>query len=254
LPTSTKPSESVRIASEIFHSLGALLKEKNLSTLVGDEGGYSPSLSSNEEVFGIIIESAKKLGYENNREYNLAIDAAATEFYHDGIYEFKKTNKKLLGKELIEYYLSLKEKYNLISFEDPFAEDDWENFRLFTEKISRHSGEERSDDSRITLVVGDDLFVTNTKRIEKGIQQKAANSVLIKLNQIGTVSKTADAINITKKAGWKTIISHRSGETEDPFIADLAYGSGADFIKTGSMSRSERLAKYNRLLEIENQL
>lgn len=268
VPISTKPSESVRIASEIFHSLGTLLKEKKLSTLVGDEGGYSPYLSSNEEVFETIIESAKKLGYENNREYNLAIDAAATEFYKDGKYILHKLPHEFInnsaiepsqtrleqssngsylleGSQLIEYYQSLQKDYSLISFEDPFSEDDWEDFKKFTGVITGVSKE-------VPLVIGDDLFVTNVKRIEKGIQEKTANSVLIKLNQIGTVSETADAIHITKKAGWKTIISHRSGETEDPFIADLAYGSGADFIKTGSMSRSERLAKYNRLLEIEN--
>ncbi len=243
VPTSNTPSKSVREAAEIFHQLGAILKKKSMSTLVGDEGGYSPSLSSNEEVIETIIQAGSDLGYADKDDFNIALDAAASEFYKENNYIFKKTNQTLTGDELLEYYATLQEKYFIISFEDPFFEDDWNHFTKFTEKVGSSS-----------LVVGDDLFTTNTKRLQKGIDEKAGNAILIKLNQIGTVLETAEAINLARSAGLKHIISHRSGETEDSFIADLAYGSAADFIKTGSMSRSERLCKYNRLLEIENNL
>lgn len=238
-PISNIPSQSVRIASEIFQQIGKNLKEKKLSTLVGDEGGYSPNLSSNKEVFELILKSAQDLNYKNEIDFNLAIDSAASEFYENGFYFFKKENKKLSSDDLIKYYLKLKEKYKIISFEDPFAENDWESFKKFREKVNG-------------LIVGDDIYTTNPELIEKGIKQKTTNAVLVKPNQIGTIYETAKAINLAKKVGWKIIISHRSGETEDSFIADLAYGCSADFIKTGSMSRSERLAKYNRLIEIEN--
>ena len=243
VPTSNTPSKSVREAAEIFHQLGAVLKKNKKSTLVGDEGGYSPALSSNEEVIETIIKAAADIGYHDKDDFNLALDAAASEFHDKGNYIFKKTNQTLTGDELLQYYVGLQDKYFIISFEDPFFEDDWEHFAKLTQTVGDSS-----------LVVGDDLFTTNTKRIQKGIDQKSANAVLVKLNQIGTVLETANAINLTRSAGWKTVISHRSGETEDSFIADLAYGSAADFIKTGSMSRSERLCKYNRLLEIENNL
>ncbi|NTU46016.1 phosphopyruvate hydratase [Candidatus Roizmanbacteria bacterium] len=241
VPMSETPSMFVEVASTIFHTLGAHLKKLGCSTLVGDEGGFSPALSSNEEVFQVLIASAKEAGYENGVDYQLAIDAAASEFYEQGAYLFKKEQKTLSGEELIEFYLALQKKYALFSFEDPFQEDDWEHFQKFTEKVNDLD----------CLVVGDDLFVTNAKRIQVGIDKKAANTVLIKVNQIGTLSETIEAIRLARSANWDVIISHRSGETEDSFIADLAYGVGADFIKTGSMSRSERLAKYNRLLEIE---
>lgn len=240
-PMSNIPSQSVRIASEIFHQIAKILKEKKLQTLVGDEGGYSPSLSSNEEVFELILKSASYLNYKNEIDFNLAIDAAASEFYEKGFYIFKKENKKLTTDELINYYLDLKKRYKIFSFEDPFAENDWKGFKKFTEKIN-------------CLVVGDDIYTTDPILIEKAIKEKTSNAVLIKPNQIGTIYETAKAINLAKKNNWKIIISHRSGETEDSFIADLAYGCSADFIKTGSMSRSERLAKYNRLIEIENKL
>lgn len=242
IPTTDRPSESVRMASEIFHSIGNQLKNKKLSTLVGDEGGYSPLLASNEQVLDLILSSADEVGYHDKDDFNLAVDAAASEFYtpESSIYTFKKTGQVLTGKELADYYLSLEEKYSILSYEDPFAEDDWDNFKDFT---SRSAGN--------YITVGDDLYVTNTERIQKGVEMQATNAVLIKLNQIGTVIETIDAIKMARKAGWKSIISHRSGETEDPFIADLAYGSGSDFIKAGSMSRSDRLCKYNRLLEIE---
>jgi len=242
-PTSSLPSVSVTTAAEIFQQLGKSLKAKKLSTLVGDEGGYSPALHSNEEVFEIITNAASELGYSNNNQYQLAIDAAATEFFSDGKYILKKTNQTISGSELINFYLMLQKKYSILSFEDPFAEDDWIDFAAFTKATGNKS-----------IIVGDDLYVTNTKRIAKGIKEKSTNAVLIKPNQIGTILETAEAINMTKKNGWKVVISHRSGETEDSFIADLAFGSAADFIKTGSTSRSERLAKYNRLLEIENNL
>ncbi|NTU72991.1 phosphopyruvate hydratase [Candidatus Roizmanbacteria bacterium] len=242
-PSTTQPSEAVRVAAEIFQQLGKTLKEKKLQTLVGDEGGYSPLLSSNEEVLETIKASAEKLGYSLGREFDFALDSASTEFFENGSYVMKKTGKTLSGDELMNYYQTLRSTYRIISFEDPFAEDDWAQFQKFT----AFSNDE-------FLTVGDDLYVTNPERIRRGIELNATNAVLIKLNQIGSVSETAEAITMAKQAGWKVIVSHRSGETEDSFIADLAYGAGADFIKTGSMSRSERLAKYNRLIEIENGL
>ncbi len=240
VPTSNTPSKSVREAAEIFHELGKRLKNKGLSTLVGDEGGYSPSLSSNEDVIENIIAAAGEIGYHDKDDFNLALDAAASEFYKEGKYHFKKVGKVLSGDELVNYYVKLQEKYFVLSFEDPFHEDDWDHFAKFTTAVGDTS-----------LIVGDDLFTTDAKRIKKGIDLKSANAVLIKLNQIGSVLETVEAIRTARSAGWKVIISHRSGETEDSFMADFAYGSGADFIKTGSMSRSERLCKYNRLLEIE---
>lgn len=275
VPNTTKPSESVRIAAEIFHSLGKVLNERNLSTLVGDEGGYSPSLSSNEEVLETIVAAAKKAGYENVTDYRLSIDAASTEFFKpsemaspsealakEGKYEFKKQNRWLTPDELTSYYAEIGQKYKILSFEDPFAEDDWEAWKKLTNAPSAilNASEGSQSDSSAKLqndkliIIGDDLFVTNPERIQRGIEQKAANAVLIKLNQIGTVKETVEAINLTHQAGWKTAISHRSGETEDSFIADLAYACGSEFIKAGSMSRGERLAKYNRLLEIEQGL
>jgi len=241
VPNDNMPLNSTKIASEIFHSLGKTLAGRKLSTLVGDEGGYSPFLASNEEVLDIITEAAKNAGFENIKDYRFAIDAASTEFFKDGKYFFHKTGQTLTGEELTEYYQEIGQKYNILSFEDAFAEDDWENHVKFAAMAEQFHFQ----------TVGDDLFVTNPKRIQKGIDMKAANAVLIKINQIGTVLETVEAIKMTKDAGWAAVISHRSGETEDSFIADLAYACGAEFIKTGSMSRSERLSKYNRLLEIE---
>lgn len=242
VPNSKTPSIALAMASEIFHALGDVLKKRGLSTLVGDEGGYSPALSSNEEVFEVILEAAKGKGFENVRDFRLSIDSAASEFYEKGFYKFE--SQKLTAHDLTAWYAEIGQKYNLFSFEDAFAEDDWEAFKNFQKMAEQFH----------FINIGDDLFTTNPKRIDRGIKEKAANGVLIKLNQIGTVTETAEAINLAKNANWKIAVSHRSGETEDSFIADLAYSSAADFLKAGSMSRSERLSKYNRLLEIEKGL
>lgn len=244
VPNAKKPSESVRIAAEIFHHLGKILKDKKLSTLLGDEGGYSPNLNSNEEVLKTIVEASKKAGYENVKDYRISLDVASTEFFKDGKYILQKTGEELTSDELTKYYQKIGQKYFILSFEDAFAEDDWEAHIKFAEMARKFKFE----------TIGDDLFVTNPERIKRGIEQKASTAVLIKVNQIGSMKETAQAINMTHKAGWKTAISHRSGETEDNFIADLAYACASEFIKTGSMARSERLSKYNRLLEIESGL
>lgn len=233
-------SESIRMAAEVFHTLGAQLKKKGFSTLVGDEGGYSPALSSNEEAFETIIEAVNQLPYKYGEDVRISIDAAASEFYENGNYMLKKDNKVVSPDELITYYKSLVDKYNLFSMEDIFDQDDWEHFRKFTALVEGK-----------TYIVGDDFLVTNPERIRRAIEEKAASAGLIKINQIGSISETIEAIQLCQNAGWQVVVSHRSGETEDTFIADLAYAVGADYIKTGSMSRSERLAKYNRLMEIE---
>jgi enolase len=242
-PQVNTPSAAVKVAAEIFQKIGKDLKSRKLSKLVGDEGGYSPALSSNEEAFELIINAAEEIGYDNGKDFHLAIDAAASEFYEDGSYVFKKDNKKITGDELLSYYMTLYDRFKVFSMEDPFFEDDWEHFTKIT----------ASADNKF-IVVGDDLLVTNTSRIEQAMQEKACSAALIKPNQIGSIYETVQAIKKSKAAGWKVIISHRSGETEDSFIADLAYASAADFIKTGSTCRSERLSKYNRLMEIENGL
>lgn len=233
-------TESIRVAAELFAALGAHLKKRGFSTLVGDEGGYSPALRSNEEAFDTIIEASKSLPYEYLKDFKISIDAAASEFFENGNYLMKKDNKVIHADELLKVYLSFVDKYQLFSMEDPFDQDDWDNFRKITEATEGR-----------TFIVGDDFLVTNPKRIQQAIDQKAASAGLIKVNQIGTIKETMEAIALCQKAGWQVVISHRSGETEDTFISDLAYGVGADYIKTGSMSRSERLAKYNRLIEIE---
>lgn len=238
---STNPSLSVRTAAEIYHSIGKSLKSKNLSILVGDEGGFSPALNSNEEVYDLIIESASSAGYENGKDYHLAMDAAASEFFENGNYVMKKDGRTITGEQLVEYYMSLHNKYKVYSYEDPFDQDDGKHFALFTANAVENGFQ----------VVGDDLTVTNPTIIQKYIDQKAANAIIIKPNQIGSMSETVEAIQLAQSANWKIAIANRSGETEDEFIADLSYGSGAEFIKTGSMSRSDRLSKYNRLLEIE---
>lgn len=242
IPNRQLATESIKVGSEIYHNIKKILKEKNLSILVGDEGGFSPMLNSNEEVFDLIVQSGNSAGYENGKDFQLAIDAAATEFYSKGKYLLKKDNKTLTGQDLITYYQSLREKYKVLSFEDPFAEDDWTSFKNFVAQ------------DKNTVVIGDDLYTTDPKLIEKGVAEKATNAVLIKPNQIGTVFETVEAIKLAQKSLWRVAISHRSGETEDSFIADLSYACGADYLKSGAPARSERLSKYNRLIEIENNL
>lgn len=233
-------SESVRAGSELFHALGAYLKKQGFSTLVGDEGGYSPGLSSNGGVFEAMVESAKSLPYVYGQDWKISLDVAASEFYKDGQYMMMKDKKTISPEELMQTYLGYIEKYQLYSIEDPFDQDDWEQYKKFTAAV----------DGKVH-VVGDDFLVTNPERIKRAIEEKAASAGLIKINQIGTIKETMEAIKLCQDANWKVVVSHRSGETEDTFIADLAYAVGADYIKTGSMSRSERLAKYNRLMEIE---
>lgn len=238
IPQNDSPSKAVEIAQEVFQTLGELLKKENLSLLKGDEGGYSPDLGSNEAVFEIIQRAVKLSNHEQDIKYG--VDIAASELYKDEEYFFKKQNKHLSAQELSAYYYTLQTTYGVYSFEDPFAEDDWSNFSTFTKNFGNTG-----------LIVGDDLYTTDPQRIQKGIAQKATNAVLIKPNQIGTLLETVEAIKLAKGADMKVVISHRSGETEDSFIADLSYACDADYLKAGSMSRSERLAKYNRLIEIE---
>lgn len=227
--------------AEVFHSLKAILKKRGLVTSVGDEGGFAPNLASNEEAFIVIVEAIKTAGYIPGKDIYLAIDAAASSFYKDGKYLFE--GKKVSSDAMIKYYESMIAKYPICSIEDGLAENDWTGWKKMTAKLG----------SKIQIV-GDDVFVTNPKIIAKGIKDNIANSVLIKLNQIGTVTETIDAINMAHKAGWTTVVSHRSGETGDTFIADLAVALNTGQIKTGSISRSERIEKYNQLLRIEEEL
>lgn len=238
-------TEAVRMGAEVFHSLKAVLKEKGLSTAVGDEGGFAPNLSSNEEAIQVILEAVKKAGYEPDKDIKLALDVAASEFYDETSRKYKLTGegKEKTADEMIEYYENLIAKYPVISIEDGLAEDDWEGWAKLTQKLGKK-----------VQLVGDDLFVTNTDRLKKGIEQSVANSILIKVNQIGTVTETLDAIEMAKKAGYTAIVSHRSGESEDVTIADLAVAVNAGQIKTGSLSRTDRIAKYNQLLRIDELL
>ncbi|MDD3474755.1 MAG: phosphopyruvate hydratase [Candidatus Dojkabacteria bacterium] len=235
--------EAVQWGSEVFHNLGKILKEMGYPTTVGDEGGYAPNLNSNEKPLELIVEAIKKSGFKPGEDIAIAIDAAASEFYKDGKYELKIEGGELSKEQLLDIYIEWVDKYPLISIEDGFAEDDWDGFKLLEDKLGER-----------IINVGDDLFVTNIKRLERGIEMECANAILIKLNQIGTVSETIEVIKKAEENGFHSIISHRSGETEDTFIADFAVGSGVGFIKTGSMSRSERVAKYNRLMRIEREL
>ncbi len=238
-------TEAVRMGAEVFHSLKAVLKEKGLSTAVGDEGGFAPNLSSNEEAIQVILEAVKKAGYEPDKDIKLALDVAASEFYDETSRKYKLTGegKEKTADEMIEYYENLIAKYPVISIEDGLAEDDWEGWAKLTQKLGKK-----------VQLVGDDLFVTNTDRLKKGIEQSVANSILIKVNQIGTVTETLDAIEMAKKAGYTAVVSHRSGESEDVTIADLAVAVNAGQIKTGSLSRTDRIAKYNQLLRIDELL
>ena len=243
IPNANNFKERLRIGSEVFHTLKKVLKENGFNTGVGDEGGFAPNLNTNEEALDMLMEAIKEAGYTPGKDVNFALDVAASEFYEDGIYNLKGANKKLTSNELVDYYQTLIDKYPIISIEDPVDEEDWEGFRKMTEKYG----------DKIQLV-GDDLFVTNIKYLQKGIDNKAGNAILIKLNQIGTFTETLETINLAKENGYKTIISHRSGETEDVIIADLAVALNLGQIKTGSLSRSERTAKYNELLRIEEDL
>lgn len=242
--------DALRWCAQVFHTLGKLLKEKGYSTAVGDEGGYAPNLSSDEEAVQVIIEAIEKAGFVPERDFRIALDPASTEMYEEakqkgseGSYYFWKTDKMLTRDEMVNFWADWTEKYPIISIEDGMAEEDWEGWKMLTEKIG----------DKIQLV-GDDLFVTNTARLRKGIDTKVANSILIKVNQIGTLTETLDAIKTAKEAGYTAIASHRSGETEDTTIADLAVAVNAGQIKTGAPSRTDRTSKYNRLLRIEEEL
>ena len=243
IPNRDTIKETLRVGAEVFHTLKNVLKEKQLVTSVGDEGGFAPNLKNNEEAFELIIEAIKKAGYRPGIDVNLAIDVAASEFYENGKYYLKGENKILSTEELIDFYSDLVNKYPIVSIEDPVDENDWEGFTLITQKLG----------NKIQLV-GDDLFVTNKKYLQKGIENNSGNAILIKVNQIGTITETLETIELAKKNGYKTIISHRSGETEDTTIADLAVGLDLGQIKTGSLSRTDRICKYNQLIRIEEEL
>ena len=236
-------AERLRCGTEIFHTLKQILKKRGLNTSVGDEGGYAPAIGTNEDAIKVIIEAIEKAGYIPGEQVAIALDVAANEFFTENTYALPTENKTLTKEELVTYYKELVEKYPIISIEDGLAENDWDGFELMKKEL----GEK-------IQIVGDDLFVTNVERLERGIEQGAANAILIKLNQIGTVTETIETIRVAQKAGYKSIISHRSGETEDTTIADFAVGLGVGQIKTGSLSRSERTAKYNQLLRIEEEL
>ena len=238
-------AEALRMGAEIFHNLKKVLKEKGLNTSVGDEGGFAPNLTSNEEALEVIIVAIKNAGYKPGEDVMLALDVAATEIYNkeEGKYELTGEGLVKTSEEMVEFYNDLVEKYPIISIEDGLDEEDWEGWKLLTEKLG----------GKIQLV-GDDLFVTNTKRLSRGIENNTANSILIKLNQIGTLTETLDAIEMAKRAGYTAVISHRSGETEDATIADLVVAVNAGQIKTGAPSRTDRVAKYNQLLRVEDML
>lgn len=239
----TSIREAVRYGTEIFHSLKSVLLKRDLGTTVGDEGGFAPNLSSNEEAIEVILEAITKAGYIAGEDILLGLDVASSEFYKDGIYTLESENLKLDSQEFLQYLTPWFEKYPIITMEDGMAEDDWEGWKLLTEALGKN-----------IQLVGDDLFVTNTSILSKGIEEGIGNSILIKVNQIGTLTETLNAINMAKEAGYTAIISHRSGETEDTTISDLAVATSAGQIKTGSLSRSDRVAKYNRLMKIEDEL
>jgi enolase len=237
--------EALQMGTEIYHNLKSVLKSKGMSTAVGDEGGFAPDLKSNEEAVQIIVEAIKKAGYKPGEEVMITLDPAASEFYDEKekLYNLASEGRKLTSAEMVEYYAALVSKYPIISIEDGLAEEDWEGFKLMVEKLGDK-----------IQIVGDDLFVTNTERLSRGIEENAANSILIKLNQIGTITETLDTIEMAKRAGYTTVISHRSGETDDTTIADLAVAVNSGQIKTGAPARIDRVAKYNQLLRIEEML
>ena len=235
--------EALRIGAEVFHNLAKVLKSKGMSTAVGDEGGFAPNLSSNEEALEVICEAIKAAGYEPGKDFKLALDSASSEFYEGGKYNLAGEGKVKTAAEMVDFYEYLVGKYPIISIEDGLAEEDWEGWKLLTDRLG----------DRVQLV-GDDLFVTNTKRLARGIELGVGNSILVKVNQIGTLTEAFDAMELAKRAGYTCVVSHRSGETEDTFIADIAVAVNAGQIKTGAPARSERVAKYNQLLRIEEML
>lgn len=241
----TSVAEAVRVGAECFHHLKQVLKERGLNTAVGDEGGFAPNLASNEEAIQVILRAVERAGYQPGEDILLALDCASSEFYREevGQYYLAGEDRNLHIEELVDYYEDLCNRYPIISIEDGCAENDWKGWKMLTERLGK----------RIQLV-GDDLFVTNPAILKRGIQEQIANAILIKVNQIGTVTETLDAIEMARRAGYTTVISHRSGETEDTTIADLAVAVNAGQIKTGSLNRSDRLAKYNQLIRIEEQL
>ena len=236
--------EAIRMGAEVFHNLKAVLHDKGLNTAVGDEGGFAPNLKSNEEAIQTVIEAIEKAGYKPGVDVKLAMDVASSEFYKDGQYILPgEGNRTFTSKELVDFYAELVEKYPIISIEDGLDQDDWDGWKYLTEKLGKK-----------VQLVGDDFFVTNTKRLQQGIEKKTANSILIKVNQIGTLTETLEAIEMAQKANYTAVVSHRSGETEDTTIADIAVATNAGQIKTGSASRTDRIAKYNQLLRIEDEL
>ncbi|MCX6348588.1 MAG: phosphopyruvate hydratase, partial [Candidatus Aureabacteria bacterium] len=235
--------EGLRMAAEIFHTLKKVLSGRGLSTGVGDEGGFAPRLSSNAEAIEVILDAVGKAGYAPGKDIFICLDPAASGFFKNGKYVLQSEKRELTPAEMVDFYAAWVEKYPIYSIEDGLAEDDWEGWKLLTDRLGAR-----------TQLVGDDLFVTNTSRLKRGIDEGIANAVLIKVNQIGTLSESLAAIAMAKKAGYNSVISHRSGETEDTYIADIAVATNIGQIKTGSACRSERVAKYNRLLQIEEML
>jgi enolase len=236
--------EALRTCAEVYHSLKEVLKKRGLATAVGDEGGFAPNLASNEEAIEVIMQAIEAAGYEaGTKGVCIALDPAASSFYEDGNYVLKSEGRSLSSAEMVDYYVALVDKYPIVSIEDGLAEEDWDGFTLLTERLG----------SRIQIM-GDDIFVTNTERLAKGIELGCANSILIKLNQIGTLSETLDCIEMAKRAGWTAVVSHRSGETEDATIADVAVAANTGQIKSGAPARTDRVAKYNQLLRIEEML
>lgn len=236
-------SEALRMCAEVYHTLKKTLHEKGYSTAIGDEGGFAPNLKSNAEAIDVILEAITKAGYKPGEDMFIAIDAASSEYYKDGKYVLENEGKTLTSAEMVDFFEEWVNKYPIISIEDGMAEEDWEGWKLMTERLGKK-----------VQLVGDDLFVTNTERLEKGIDLGVANSILIKLNQIGTLTETLNAIEMANRAGYTAVVSHRSGETEDTTIADLVVAVNAGQIKTGAPARSERVAKYNQLLRIEEEL
>ena len=236
-------SQALRMAAETYHTLKSVLKSKKLSTSVGDEGGFAPNLSSNEEAIQVILAAIEKAGYRPGKDISIALDTAASEMIEDGKYILRADNRRLTSEEMVKFYENLVSKYPIVSIEDGLSEDDWDGWKILTKRLGKK-----------VQLVGDDIFVTNPKILAEGIKQRVANSILIKLNQIGTLTETLETVEMAKKAGYTCVFSHRSGETEDAFLADVAVATNAGQLKTGAPARSERTAKYNQLLRIEEEL